>query len=235
MGNKISSSNNKIYEGHEFIKEIQTEEHLSHVKYDKEIQTDDISPVNCDKEIQSQADIQVDTPSQIESVRICIVLPNCTYKWDGILEEAPHIIHKMPEIDWAKHMDKMISDRRKSCHWLKEHNRKRQICIDNDRNGRSGHYDYRARELWLSYTWEIEPTMPPCGAKDIQHNQLCPGSNKQIKQLIIMEKLNKNPKFDGFLFNTKRCSGFCYYKHIIEVEIHNLSCKVCSVSALMRR
>jgi len=234
MGNKVSCSNNKINENTESINEI---EHITLDKSDKEIQLEDTAnPVKYDKEIQTQTDIQVDIPKQIESVRIFIVLPNYTYKWDGILEEAPHNIHKMTEIDWTKHMDKIISEKRKSCDWVKEHNRKRQFWIDNDTNSRRGHNNYRDRELWLKYTWDIDPRMPPCSAINFHtHEPRCPGNNRQFQHLINMQKLNKNPKFDGFLYNMNKCTNICYYKHIVEVEIHNLSCKVCSGSALMCR
>jgi hypothetical protein len=185
MGNNISSKNN-LQQVPEIVHEIKSQQ-LSPVKYDKEIQTQDV--------------IEADIPKQIESISVNIILPNYTYKWDGILEKAPHIIHKMTEIDWAKHMENRLIIQRKSCPWVKEHDRTRGCFIQIQRDSISGHIGFREPD-WKS----------PC-------NMSCPGNNQSAWPGMRVHAKR---------YNGSHCSQTCYYQYTNKTNIHNLSCKLCS-------
>lgn len=184
-----------------------------------------LEPVKYHKEIQTHSDIEV--VKRLENIKIYIVLSNYTYTYDGNLENAPHTIYKMSELDWAKHMENILITQRKSCPWVIEHDRIRQSHIQIYKNNRSGLID--PRQL-MEYKWDLEPVMPPCNFGKMGNQPIirCPGNDTQFQLLINKQKLKTNPSFNGFVLNTQGCRGFCYYKYIVEIESHTVSCKMCS-------
>jgi hypothetical protein len=231
MGNKLSSTHTEISYLEDKFKRKEDDHPTSIntkqediLEFIEEKKSDCILPIKYDKEIQCQPILEINIPNKPVIARIYIALPNYIYKWDGILEKAPHVIYKISEIDWAKRMENSLIEQRKTCKWVKENNRIREFNIQKARDNRSWHIEPHNRELDLK---------KPCnggGIKEMFGGQKvrCPGNDEKFQELINRQKLNNKPNFDGFLMNTKGCSSYCYYKHIIDIEIHNLSCKLCS-------
>ena len=156
-------------------------------------------------EIGIQTDIIIAEP--IELCTINIILPEYAYTYSGLLKDAPHIINKMTDMQWAKHMELHYSKRKNTCKWVINRKKSReshiQIYINSTSNCISS--PVHGSPVQAIHAW-TQPQIPGCGSK------IC--SNKSN---------NSDPRWQQPV-----CPPICYYKYISDVEEHYKTCLHCN-------